>query len=168
MLFSHTRYELYSSFINCGLLRYTFNMQTYNYFITFSLYFGNLFNLLEHFIKYKTFSLFLLLVQSMQLLNDANERMMVYFMVMMVKCSLMMVKWVYDHILITPSLTSISPSLTSILQSLAWSKPSFVHLTIIEKLHWLHYYFTFLNARAWWSKRHHLVSEELFLEQSKD
>ena len=30
-----------------------------------------------------------------------------------------------------------SPSLTSILPSLAWSKPSFTHLTIIEKLHQL-------------------------------
>ena len=48
----------------------------------------------------------------------------------------MMVNWVYDHILISPTLTSISPSLTSsspsltsILHSLAWSKPSFAHLT---------------------------------------
>ena len=39
------------------------------------------------------------------------------------------------HTPISPSLTSISPSLTSILPSLAWSKPSFAHLTIIEKLH---------------------------------
>ena len=35
-----------------------------------------------------------------------------------VKISSMMVKWVYDHILISPSLTSISPSLTSISPSL--------------------------------------------------
>ena len=48
---------------------------------------------------------------------------------------LMMVKWVYDHILISPSLTSISPSLTSILPSLACSISSFAHLTIIEKQH---------------------------------
>ena len=48
---------------------------------------------------------------------------------------LMMVKWVYDHTLLSPSLTSISPSLTSILPSLAWSIPSFAHFTIIEKLH---------------------------------
>ena len=41
---------------------------------------------------------------------------------------LMMVKWVYDHSLISPSLTSILPYL-------AWSKPSLAHLTIIEKLH---------------------------------
>ena len=58
----------------------------------------------------------------------SNERMMVYFKLMMVKCLSMIVKWVYDHTLISPSLTSISPSLTSILPSLA-------HLTIIEKLH---------------------------------
>jgi len=41
-------------------------------------------------------------------------------------------QWVYDHTLISSSLTSISPSLTSILPSLA-------HLTIIEKLHRLSY-----------------------------
>ena len=72
-----------------------------------------------------------------------NERMMVYFKLMLVKCSLwmmmkfslMMVKWVYDHARISPSLTSISPSLTKILPSLAWSKPSFANLTIVEKLH---------------------------------
>ena len=76
MLFSHTRYELYSSFVNCGLLRYTFNMQTYNYLITFRLYFGNLFNLLcrtLHKIQNVRLSLFLLLLQSMQLFNDAND-----------------------------------------------------------------------------------------------
>ena len=70
-----------------------------------------------------------------------NERMMVYFKVMMVKCLLMMVKyqsmmvkWVYDYILISPSLmsispslTSISPSFTSILPSLFWSKPFHHH-----------------------------------------
>ena len=33
----------------------------------------------------------------------------------------------------------ISPSLTSILPSLAWSKPSFAHLTISKKLHQLQY-----------------------------
>ena len=60
---------------------------------------------------------------------------MVNCLLMMVKCSSMMVKWVYDHILISPSLTDISPSSTSILPSLAWSVPSFAHLTIIEKLH---------------------------------
>ena len=32
---------------------------------------------------------------------------------MMVKCRTIMVKWVYDHKLISPSLTSISPSLTN-------------------------------------------------------
>ena len=90
----------------------------------------------------------------------SNERMMVYFKIMMVKCLLMMVnclfkmvkclsmmvKWVYVHKLIlpsltgiSPSLTSISPSLTSILPSLSWSKPSFAHLTIIEKLHQLYW-----------------------------
>ena len=46
------------------------------------------------------------------------------------KCSAMTVKWVYDHILISTSLMSILPAL-------AWSKPSFAHLTIIEKLHQL-------------------------------
>ena len=61
----------------------------------------------------------------------SNERMMVYFKLMMVKCLSMMVKW-YDHTLIWPSLTSISPSL-------ALSKPSLAHLTIIEKLHRLQY-----------------------------
>ena len=64
----------------------------------------------------------------------SNERMMVYFKLMMVKCLSMMVKW-YDHTLIWPSLTSIWPSLTSISPSLASSKPSLAHLTIIEKLH---------------------------------
>ena len=39
----------------------------------------------------------------------------------MAKCSFMMVKWVYDRTLISPSLTSILPS--------------FAYLTIIEKLH---------------------------------
>ena len=39
---------------------------------------------------------------------------------------------------ISPSLTSIIPSLTSIFPSLALSKPSFAHLTIIEKLHRLY------------------------------
>ena len=74
----------------------------------------------------------------------SNERMMVYFKLMMVRCSLMMVKcslmmvnWVYDHSLISPSLSSSSPSLTSIFPSLAWSIPSFAHSTIIEKLHQL-------------------------------
>ena len=72
----------------------------------------------------------------------SNKRMMVYFKLMMVKCESMMVKWVYYHIIISPSMTSISPSLTSIspsltriLPSLAWSKPSFACLTIVEKLH---------------------------------
>ena len=79
----------------------------------------------------------------------SNERMMVYFklmmvkrLLMMVKCKSMMVKCVYDHKVnspsltsISPSLTSISPSLMSILPSLAGSKTSFAHLTIIEKLH---------------------------------
>ena len=46
----------------------------------------------------------------------------------MVKCLLMIVKWVYNH-------TLISQSLTSFLPSLAWSKSSVAHLTIIEKLH---------------------------------
>ena len=71
----------------------------------------------------------------------SKERIMVYSKLMMVKCQSMMVKWVCDHIFISPSLTSISPSLTSISPSfmsisppLAWSKPSFAHLTIIEKL----------------------------------
>ena len=57
----------------------------------------------------------------------------------------MMVKWMYDHIIISPSLpsispslTSISPSLTNILPSLARCKPSFAHLSIIEKLHRLY------------------------------
>ena len=61
----------------------------------------------------------------------SSERMMVYCKLMMVKCSLMMVKcwsmmvkWVYD-ILISPSF--------------AWCKPSFAHVTIIEKLHQLQY-----------------------------
>ena len=73
----------------------------------------------------------------------SNERIMVYFKLMLVKCSLMMVKcllmmvkcssmmvkWVYDYTLIAPSLTSILLP--------AWSTPSFAHLTIIEKLHQL-------------------------------
>ena len=63
--------------------------------------------------------------------------MMVYIKLMMVKCTSMMVKWVY-HKLISPSLSSISPSLTSVLPSLTWSKPSFAHLTIIDKLHRLY------------------------------
>ena len=64
--------------------------------------------------------------------------MMVKCSLMMVKCSSMMVKWVYNHTLISPSLTSISPSLTSILPSIVWSKPSFGHMTIIEKLQQLY------------------------------
>ena len=53
-----------------------------------------------------------------------------------------MSEWSYT-ILISSSLTSISPSLTSILTSLAWSKPPFGHLTIIEKLHrMLYVYFS--------------------------
>ena len=73
--------------------------------------------------------------QSLQLLNDGQmSEWWFTFKLMMVNCSLMMGKRVYDHTLISPSLTSISPSLTSILASLAWSKPSFAHLTIIEKL----------------------------------
>ena len=39
------------------------------------------------------------------------------------------VKWVYDPTLISPS-----SSLTISLLALAWSKPSFAHWTIIEKL----------------------------------
>ena len=50
--------------------------------------------------------------------------MIVKCSLMMVKCKSMMVKWVYDHTLISPSLTRISPSLISIL-------PAFAHLTII-------------------------------------
>ena len=74
----------------------------------------------------------------------SNERMMVYFKLTLVKCTLIMVKcslmivrcssmtvkWVYDP-------TLISPSLTGILLALAWSTPPFAHQTIIEKLHWL-------------------------------
>ena len=74
----------------------------------------------------------------------SKERMMVYFKLTLVKCTLIMVKcslmivrcssmtvkWVYDP-------TLISPSLTGILLALAWSTSSFAHLTIIEKLHWL-------------------------------
>jgi len=41
-------------------------------------------------------------------------------------------QWVYDHALISSSLTSISPSSTS-------TPPSLAHLTIIEKLHRLSY-----------------------------
>ena len=52
--------------------------------------------------------------------------MVVKYLLMMVKCS-SMVKWVYDHTLISPSLTSI-PIINEHLTSLA-------HLTIIEKLH---------------------------------
>ena len=58
----------------------------------------------------------------------SNERMIVYF-------KLKVVKWACDHTLISPSLTIISPALTSIWPSLDWNKPSFAHLTIIEKLH---------------------------------
>ena len=83
----------------------------------------------------------------MQLLSSqwwSNERMMVYSyfklmllicLLMMVKCSSMMVKWAYDPTLIWPSLTSIRPSLASNLVALVWSTPSFAHLTIIGKLH---------------------------------
>ena len=64
--------------------------------------------------------------------------MIVKCSLMMVKCSSLMVKWVYVH-------TLISPSLTRILLAFAWSKPSFSHLTIIEKLHkmnlWNHFLF---------------------------
>ena len=60
-------------------------------------------------------------------LLQANDGKM---LVMMVKWSSMMVNWVYDYSLISPSLSSISPLL-------AWSIPSFAHLTIIEKLHQL-------------------------------
>ena len=46
--------------------------------------------------------------------------------------------WSYTHFTIIDKhftiITSSSPSLTSILPSLAWSRPSFAHLTIIEKL----------------------------------
>ena len=59
------------------------------------------------------------------------------------KMLVIMVKWVYDHILISPSLTSISPSLKSISPSLMSILPSLAHLTIIEKLHRLHYLLSF-------------------------
>ena len=78
----------------------------------------------------------------------SNERMMVFVKLLLVQCSLMMrksllmVKWVYDHKHISPSLTSISTSLTSIYSSLtsillavAKRKSSYAYLTIIEKLH---------------------------------
>ena len=42
---------------------------------------------------------------------------------MMVKCSAIIVKWGYDH------------KLMSILLALAWSKSSLAHFTLIEKLH---------------------------------
>ena len=77
----------------------------------------------------------------------SNERMMVYF-------KLMMVKWVYDHTLISQSLTSISPSLTSILPSSAWSTPSFAHLTIIEKLNRLQKYFCMVPFYLCRSQKH--------------
>ena len=59
------------------------------------------------------------------------------------KMLVIMVKWVYDHILISPSLTSISPSLKSISPSLMSILPTLAHLTIIEKLHRLHYLLSF-------------------------
>ena len=60
----------------------------------------------------------------------------------MVKCSLMKVKfsfmsiWSYTHFI---DYHFIIPSFTSILLLLAWSKPSFAHLTINEKLRRLQY-----------------------------
>ena len=84
----------------------------------------------------------------------SNEWMMINFELMMERKMLvndgemlvMMVKWVYDHTLFSPPLTSISPSLTSILPSLAWSKSSFAQLTIIEKLHRLQAAYQFLTT----------------------
>ena len=69
-----------------------------------------------------------------------NEQMMVYFQLMLQKCSfiivkclLMKVKWVLDHTLISPSLTSISTSLRGISPSLTSISPALT--TIIKKLH---------------------------------
>ena len=61
----------------------------------------------------------------------------------------MVVKWVYDHLLISPSFTNILPSL-------AWSKPSFAYFTIIEKLHRLHFHFNkiLLNSHVLQFKMH--------------
>ena len=56
--------------------------------------------------------------------------MMVKCSLIMVKCSSMMVKWVYYPTLISPP--------KSILVALAWITPSLAHPTIIEKLHRLH------------------------------
>jgi len=92
------------------------------------------------------------IIQLVQLLNEGQMRMMVYFKLMMVKCALMMVnarQWWWNECMIinsflpslksispsltsiSSSLTSISPSLTSILPSLAWSRQSLAHPTII-------------------------------------
>ena len=85
--------------------------------------------------------------QSVQLLNNDQMikwwftnaiKMLVKYGEILVndgKCLSMIVKWVYDHTLISPSLTSISPSFRSILLILAWNIPSFANLTIIKKLH---------------------------------
>ena len=73
---------------------------------------------------------FLLMMVKCLLMMVKCLLMMVKCLLMMVKCSSMIVKWVYDH-------TLISQSLTSIWLALAWSEPSYAHLTIIEKLHWL-------------------------------
>ena len=70
---------------------------------------------------------FQLMMVKCSLMMVKSSLMIVKCSLMMVKCKSMMVKWVFDHTLIS-SLNSISPSL-------AWSKPSFTHLTIIEKLH---------------------------------
>ena len=48
--------------------------------------------------------------------------------------------WSYIHFtIIDKHFTIINMQFTSILQSLVWSKPSFAHLTIIEKLHQLYW-----------------------------
>ena len=92
-----------------------------DYFQLLGVYFGNSFQRI-FITNYKNLTTGIAVGAASQW--GSNERMMIYFKLMMVGCSLMMVKWVYDHKLISPSLTSISLSLTSILPSLAWCKPS--------------------------------------------
>ena len=67
-------------------------------------------------------------------------------------------------IFISPSLNSISPLLVSILPSLAWGKPSFAHLTIIEKLHQLHYVSQSRNyVGVWYQPKKLSIAVCLFL-----
>jgi len=68
------------------------------------------------------------------LVNDGETEMLVNDCEMLVNEGKMSI-WAFTHF---TSSTSISPSLMSILPSLALTKQSFAHSTIIEKLHRLH------------------------------